>query len=454
MPLKCQALKLAKDADHPGEDQDVYGLDRRRGLAVVADGVASAIFSRAWATILCEAVLREPPNPDDQAAFAVWLEGCRRQWQSQIDESRLSWFQKPKLAQGAFSTLVWLQFDPGETDEPSDDGSAASSAERSTSFRARAIGDSCLFHVRDGQTLRMFPELTREQLQRDPLALGSVDLGRDDNLRFESCRGQCQEGDLLVLCSDAIVGYVLDEQEAGNRPPWRRWWDIDRRTWQEEIIALREARKLPHDDTTVLMLQLVPAAGADDDPPPEDAVVVSGAPVPAETAGESEDSSPSARIVLAERVDEQLPHDSDDAVELERSEPAHGEEPPSVPEALEPALDAQSDPVESDDVYGVAEVDDPPPESADDWEPVSFQPWRTEEDDEPLAPPRQQKSGNPLDFDLTDGEQWRLRLQQWSEEMNRQVSDGIDRGWKKMKEAGRSAESAWKKYLDRFRSGD
>ncbi len=64
-----RVFTLPKDPGHPTEFQDAFGLDAARGVAVVADGVTSALFSGQWAGLLAEAVTAAPPNPSD-AAFA------------------------------------------------------------------------------------------------------------------------------------------------------------------------------------------------------------------------------------------------------------------------------------------------------------------------------------------------------------------------------------------------
>ena len=80
MSFQSRIFQLAKDTEHPEQCQDAFGVDPSRAIAVVADGVATAIFSRRWAEILTQAVAAEPPDPDDKEAFAQWLAGHRQTW--------------------------------------------------------------------------------------------------------------------------------------------------------------------------------------------------------------------------------------------------------------------------------------------------------------------------------------------------------------------------------------
>jgi len=120
-----------------------------------------------------------------------------------------------------------------------------------------AIGDSCLFLVRGGALLRKFPLQTSAELESDPVVLGSVDLNRDDVLRFHRFDEPCQSGDLVVLCTDAIAGWALRLEEAGTPPAWETYWDLDATVWREQILAMRAERDIRCDDTTLALLRIV-----------------------------------------------------------------------------------------------------------------------------------------------------------------------------------------------------
>ena len=49
MRFESKTFWLSKDADFPDEYQDAFAVDAERGVAAIADGVASAIFSARWA---------------------------------------------------------------------------------------------------------------------------------------------------------------------------------------------------------------------------------------------------------------------------------------------------------------------------------------------------------------------------------------------------------------------
>ncbi len=247
--LEWRVLTLAKDADYPEENQDVVRVDDERGAAAVADGVTSSLFARLWARILVEAAVSGMPDPDDREALARWLAEHRAAWSRQIDVSRLAWFQKPKLREGAFSTLLAIRLVPP--------GEAAQEGEPTWRLQGLAIGDSCLFYVREGKLLRKFPIQTSAELDSDPLVLGSVDLNRDELLSFHRLDEPCRPGDLVVLCTDALADWALRLEESGNPPAWETYWATDPSAWREEILAMRAERQIRCDDTTLGLLRIV-----------------------------------------------------------------------------------------------------------------------------------------------------------------------------------------------------
>jgi len=248
MPFESRVFSIAKDPETPKEYEDAFAVDAVRSVAVVADGVASAIFSRQWANVLTEATISDTPNPDDRPAFADWLARQRAQWIGQIDTSGLAWFQKAKLPMGAFSTLLWVQL--LSTDEHQEGTFGA------YRLRSYAIGDSCMFHIRHGELLRCFPIENAAQLEADPLVLGSVDLSRDELMRFVTLDELCYPDDLLVLCTDAVADWVLRRIESGDPPHWDTYLNMSLQQWQEEIVDLRAQRQMRYDDATLMLLRV------------------------------------------------------------------------------------------------------------------------------------------------------------------------------------------------------
>jgi hypothetical protein len=296
MRFEARVFRLAKDPLAPQENQDHFRMDAVRGIAAIADGVTSGIFSGPWAQILTEAVAAAPPDPADLAAFTPWLAELRTRWTQTIDVSQLQWFQRAKMKQGAFSTLLWVEFAP-----PSDDP-----AVEPGQMRCTAIGDSCLLHIRANQMLRSFPLEEAEQFQADPLVVGSIDLSRDALLKFEVLEETCEDGDLLALCTDAVAEWALRKTAAGAPPDWESYWHITEESWQDEVVQLRQLRDMRYDDATLILLRVAvpqpvrpsqPAASGAGVPPAPVVHDAGATPVPqlaAHDAGETPAPQPAA----------------------------------------------------------------------------------------------------------------------------------------------------------------
>jgi len=248
MRFESRVFALAKDDECPEENQDAWRTDSARGIAAIADGVASSIFAGPWARILTEATVAEPPDPDDREAFGQWLARRRESWVAEIDVADLAWHQKPKLREGAFSTLLWVEITPiDQTDRQPHDP---------WRLRAFAVGDSCLFHVRGKELLRTFPVEEAAELEADPVVIGSIDLNRDEMVAFESFEALCRPGDLLVLATDAVAEWAFWQRDAGTPPAWEDYWTKTDEAWQEEIGSLRHERQMRYDDATLLLLRV------------------------------------------------------------------------------------------------------------------------------------------------------------------------------------------------------
>jgi hypothetical protein len=265
MRFQPRSLWIAKDTESPQYYEDAFCLDAERGAAAIADGVSEGIFSGEWARILTQTTVAEPPNLDDLAGFQAWLARQRVAWAGQIDTSRLAWYQRPKMIDGAMSTLLWVTLAPidGQSD-------GVSGSYRLQSF---AIGDCCLFLVRQGEWLRSFPVQSAAEFDLTPGMIGSIDQKRDHLLEFQAVADVCLPGDLLVLCTDAIGKWALGQRDAGCPVNWEDYWEIPVEVWQEEIATLRRDRQMRYDDTTLLLLRVVDETAAPAEPSGETAEV-------------------------------------------------------------------------------------------------------------------------------------------------------------------------------------
>jgi hypothetical protein len=240
-----RAFWLPKDIQDPNGYEDAFEIDNQRGLAAVCDGASSTIFSGRWSAMIAKGVVWDTPPVHDAQAMQVWLKRYREAWSSSIDETALAWHQKPKLLDGAATTVLWVQLSP----------LAMPGTQPLHRLQVFAVGDCCLFHVRDGQLLRTFPITESQRFDAHPQVLRSV-FKRSDAVSFAPLDDQCRDGDWLVLCTDALAAWLMRQAESGQPLDWQAYWNMSAMDWQQWIVGLRQANQIRYDDSTLVILRV------------------------------------------------------------------------------------------------------------------------------------------------------------------------------------------------------
>ncbi|MCE9667121.1 protein phosphatase 2C domain-containing protein [Myxococcus stipitatus] len=240
MRIDSDVLWLPKAGNAPSENEDAHALSLGRSSgdapfhAAVADGATESLFSGAWARALAEAYVQGGLHGADDL-LAV-LPALQRDWHAAVEARELPWYAREKAHQGAFAAVLGVSISGRD-------------------WTALAVGDSCLFHVREDALLRAFPLETAEALGTNPY-LVSTHVARNVGLasRVSVVAGVLHPGDLLLLMTDALAGWFLTEHEAG-RAPWRQLPRPGESARHEDFIrTLRDAGRLRNDDVTLLRL--------------------------------------------------------------------------------------------------------------------------------------------------------------------------------------------------------
>src|SRR5262245_41132578 len=135
-PLRWHAFHQPKRGHSEEEYEDAFAGHGARGRFAVADGASESSFAGMWAKLLVEGFVREPDNPWEDPG---WLEPLRQKWAAEVADRPLAWYAEVKRQEGAFATLLGLAL------------------RRPSHWRALAVGDSCLMHIREGGMFSSFP---------------------------------------------------------------------------------------------------------------------------------------------------------------------------------------------------------------------------------------------------------------------------------------------------------
>ena len=248
------------------ECQDALAGDAERGRFAIADGAAESPYSSLWAQLLVEEFVRQSER---LPSWANWLPSLQERWSAHVTvherwaarvalpvngtaqateriETAVPWYLEAGLIQGAFATFLGLVIEQ-------------------RSWYAVAVGDSCLFHLRRNELIRVFPVTRAADFSNAPWLVGSrtspIEVPHKYGLQQ---LGDCQAGDHLWLMTDALAQWFLTQAEAGSKP-WLALaplaqTDGDDASAQQEFAAwierLRSQRQLRNDDVALLAVSV------------------------------------------------------------------------------------------------------------------------------------------------------------------------------------------------------
>ncbi|MBS1957118.1 MAG: hypothetical protein JST89_23210 [Cyanobacteria bacterium SZAS-4] len=212
MRISCQSFSLPKagrsfadceDAYFPGDldTHQLYEINHENTdvfRASVSDGATDSIFSKLWAQLLAFGY-GAGKWASDITAESVLEE--QTAWLDFLAKQQLPWYAEEKAELGAFAAMVGLTV-----------------FNDSKRWTAMAVGDCCIFHIRNGACIKSFPIASAAAFSNFPLLLCSV-AERNTNV-FESKQivsdGTWEAGDQFILMSDTVACWFLSQMEQGN----------------------------------------------------------------------------------------------------------------------------------------------------------------------------------------------------------------------------------------------
>jgi len=244
MRVSAWTFSLQKAGNDPDDYEDascVSDSSREHVRVAIADGATESSFAGEWARILVEAF--------GQRKLGTLLKENRlaelgENWRAGICSRSLPWYAEEKLQSGAFSAFLGLAVSGYPADQ--------------LRWTAVAVGDSCLFHVRDDQLLRAFPLSRSDQFDNHPYLLSSLRRNRR-NLRCHTrhARGSAHSGDLFLLATDAFAAWFLKAFECG-RSPWDELaiFGGHRASFEGRVRTGREQGWIRNDDVTLVSVRV------------------------------------------------------------------------------------------------------------------------------------------------------------------------------------------------------
>lgn len=277
MPLDVQRFLVPKTGSSPDECEDAIDVSPSRDasslFAAVSDGASESLLAGAWARQLVQgavasmAAAAEEPEAGQDGLSGAFVEDLLArtvdQWDGYISDYQaeraargrpIAWYEQPGLDKGAFATLtgVHMRATPAVPDAPG--------AVRAWSWRAFALGDSCLFHLRDGRLITSFPVTDSHGFGITPQLLGSRN--RDAALiaaRVSTAAGELLAGDELLLATDALAAWLLSHPEIDSGGAGKQLGnlaDLDHELFTEWVQNERDKSRMRNDDVALIRMRV------------------------------------------------------------------------------------------------------------------------------------------------------------------------------------------------------
>lgn len=243
--LETRQLLLPKLDHEATECEDFIAADAETCRFAVTDGATEAFDARNWARRLAQNWV-QTQSALTAEEFREWVATEGRELQDSWNGLSLSWYSEEKARTGSFAALVGVELDV-KTDSPS--------------WKAIALGDSCLLHCRSGNLLKSLPLSRPESFNSAPVLVASdASMHETSMTSVVIDSGNCDNGDVLLLLSDAIACWVLERFQKIDLDPNELLKTKEDHELKQFFDRERSAGRMKNDDLAVLRIELISGA--------------------------------------------------------------------------------------------------------------------------------------------------------------------------------------------------
>jgi hypothetical protein len=256
VPKRGSSTQEYEDAVWVGPYGHNSGELRGPSLTVsVADGASESLLAGRWARRLVK-YFGSNKSTRTRPAFIATYRKAVAGWDDEVAQymkeraergSPIQWYEEPGLARGAHATVLAAEFRDGH-------------GGRKPTWSACALGDSCLFQVRDELLYASFPMSDASAFTYQPPLLASRAV--DDVVLYRNVRTTASDwepGDSFYLATDALAAWFMRVSEADGRP-WVPLRDMDTRDAELDFAGWvdqqRDFGQMNNDDTTLLRIDM------------------------------------------------------------------------------------------------------------------------------------------------------------------------------------------------------
>lgn len=216
----CSPKKGSKKTEYEDAFSPLYSVGYSSNIIrlAIADGATESSFSKEWADILVDHFSQDEKfdlrNTD-------YLSLLSTQWGGNIKNDDLPWYAQSKLKHGAHVAFLGITV-----------------ALDKQKVIAIAVGDCCFFIIRDNKLISAFPLVDASQFNNTPDLIAS-DKGQNITLpkKIINFETDIQQGDLLLMASDAFSAWFLSEVKKNNKP-----WNFIKEIYDDDLRVQEKKR--------------------------------------------------------------------------------------------------------------------------------------------------------------------------------------------------------------------
>jgi hypothetical protein len=243
--VRTQHFIMPKEGSTAEECEDALAFDAGSLRFAVADGATEAFDARRWAKRLAGEWVGAVRAPLTAAEFGAWLKEQGEWLHASWEGKQLSWYAEEKRRAGSYAAFVGLRLEASK-------GGAT--------WRAVAVGDSCLVQRRGEEVLAALPLSNHEAFNSTPPLVPSSGALREASLaRLVEAEGRAEPGDTFLLMTDALSAWYF-ESRARRDPAAERFDSLlaasENSSLSELVRRERAAARMRDDDVAAIRLTL------------------------------------------------------------------------------------------------------------------------------------------------------------------------------------------------------
>ncbi len=253
MQIQMVTFSEPKAGNAPGEWQDgaaggIVGDGSGTGRFIVVDGATQAYDPLRWVDQLVTSFVSSGPALEP-AAIRAWFAAMQDQWTADVRVFD-SVIEQRKFAEvGSFATL--LGFEIAGLDGPH------------PGWRAVALDDTVLFHVRAGRLIAAFPPLGPDDFGTRPDGVHTQRSSLDRMTgRLLVGSGRLAADDFLFAATDAMAQWILRAVAREEKFLWETLGqlahpDVFARLIEDQRNEQDSAKRMKNDDVTLMRLRML-----------------------------------------------------------------------------------------------------------------------------------------------------------------------------------------------------